>query len=300
MAATVKSGDNSKASYRLAAGRSCLILVLVVLLAGCSATRVVYNQLDWLLVWYISDYFTLEDEQEDWLEAAVERNIEWHRRDQLPKYAQFLREINRDFSTGMVTAEMLDRHNAKFIVLWDEFIVQTVPEVTAFFQTLSQAQIDEFIDNLEESNQELWEDFAGKTPEERKKSRQKSAIKGLERAFGRLSREQEEMILAYSHSLHDVSQEWMASRRQWQGDFRDLVTEHPPEPEFSDRMMALMLKPNRKDDPEYRRRVDENRHTMMSMIIALNGALTEKQRSKFSTSLMKFSRNFEILAAQET
>jgi len=100
--------------------------------------------------------------------------------------------------------------------------------------------------------------------------------------------------------MHDVSLEWMAGRRQWQQDFRDLVVERPPEPAFSDRMMVLMLEPNRNDNPEYRRRVDENHRTMMSLIVALSAELSDKQRAKFSKNLTTFSRNFEILAAQGT
>jgi len=276
------------------------ILLLCLFLAGCSATRVVYNQLDWILVWQISGYFTLEDEQEDRLEEMVDRNIEWHRYDQLPKYAQLLREIESDTSSGVMTVDQMERYYGRFIILWDEFIVQTMPDVTAFFMMLSQEQVDEFIENLEESNQELWEEYAGKTPEDRQKSRQEGAIKGLERVFGRLSGEQKELVRSYQSGLHDVSPEWMAARRQWQEDFRNLVLERPPEPEFSDRMARLMLEPNRMDSPEYRLLVDENRRMMMAMMAALSAGLTDKQRKRFSKRLNKLIRNFEILAAKET
>lgn len=276
------------------------ILLLCIFLAGCSATRVVYNKLDWILVWYISDFFTLNDAQEEKFEAVVEHNLEWHRRDQLPKYAQFLREIERDFSADVVTLEMLERHYARFMVLWDEFIVQTTPDMAGFFRTLSQEQVNEFIANLEESNQELWEEYAGKTQEERQERRQKSSIKGIERFFGRLSVEQKELILTYQASLHDVSLEWMASRRQWQQDFHDLIVERPSEPEFSDRMMRLMLEPNNDDSVEYRQHVQENRRTIMFMMVALSADLTDKQRKRFSKSLKKNARNFEILVGQKT
>jgi len=186
------------------------------------------------------------------------------------------------------------------MVLWDEFVVQITPDTTEFFRTLSQEQIDEFIANLEESNQELWEEYAGKTPEERQARRQKSAIKGIEKFFGRLSVEQRELIYSYQASLHDVSLEWMASRRQWQQDFRDLIVERPPEPDFSDRMMRLMLEPNSDDSPEYRRRVEENRQTIMAMMVALSADLTDKQRQRFSKNLKKYARNFEILVGQKT
>ena len=257
-------------------------------------------QMDWIAVWFISDFFTLDDEQEDRLEEAVKRNLEWHRHDQLPKYAQLLREIERETSAGVVSIEMMENHYVRFIVLWDEFIVQTMPDVSAFFLTLNQEQIDEFIGNLEESNQEMWEEYAGKTLEERQENRQKGAIKALERIFGDLSDEQKELIWSYQSGLHDVSLEWMASRRQWQQDFRDLVVERPPEPEFSDRMTYLMLEPNRADTPEYRQHVEENRKTMMAMIMALSAGLTDKQRGRFSKRLKKYARNFEILSIQET
>jgi len=276
------------------------VLLLCVFLAGCSATRVVYNQLDWILVWYINDFFTLDNEQEDWLEAAVERNMEWHRRDQLPEYARLLREIEQDISSRVMTPDRLERHYARIIVLWDEFIVQTMPDVTVFFLSLSQEQVDEFIENLKESNQELWDKYAGQTPEERQKNRQEGAVKAIGRIFGRLSDKQKHLIRSYQASLHDVSDEWMAGRRQWQRDFRDLVIERPPEPEFSNRMIRLVLDPNENDPPDYRHLVVENRRTMMSMMAALIAGLSDTQRERFSKRLKKYARNFEILAAQET
>lgn len=289
-----------RAPDRTSRCRRWLVLLLCLCLAGCSATRVVYNQLDWILVWYISDHFTLEDEQKDRLKEMVRRNVEWHRHDQLPKYAQLLREIESDVSSGDMTIDVMEYRYVQFISLWDEFIEQTMPDVTAFFMLLNQEQVDEFIANLEESNQELWEEYAGTTAEERKESRQKGAIKGLQRVFGRLSKEQKILVRSYQSRLHDVSHEWMDGRRQWQQDFRNLVVERPPEPEFGDRMRRLMLEPNYTDAPEYRQLVDENRLLVMNMTAELIAGLSDKQRKKFSKRVDKLIRNFEILAAQET
>ncbi len=269
-------------------------------LIGCSATRVAYNQLDWIVVWYLSDYFTLDDAQENHLKEAVRRNIDWHRRDQLPKYAQLLRAVNRDVTSGVVTGEMLERHYARSIVLWDEFVVHTVPEVSAFFLLLSREQVDEFVKNLEKSNQELWEEYAGKTAEERQTSRQNAVLKGLARIFGRLSAEQKDLVLSYQAALNDVSVEWMASRRQWQQEFRQLIVERPSEPEFGDRIVRQMLKPNIDDTSEYRKLVDENRKIVMSMLTALSGELTDKQRQRFSKRAKGLARNFTILSVRET
>lgn len=280
--------------------RWAFVACLCLLLAGCSATRIVYNQLDWLIVWYVSDFFTLDDAQEERLEQLVRKNVDWHRRDQLPKYAQLVREIDRDATTGAVTLSAIDRHYGRMIELWDEFIVKTIPDVSEFFLLLGTEQVDEFIANLEESNQELWEEYAGQTAEERRENRHKSTIRGIERLFGRLSRDQKDLVRLYQDGLHDVSLEWMAGRRQWQQEFRDLVVERPPEPEFSERMARLMLMPNENDRAEYRMLVEENRLLMMRMIVALDAELTDKQRKKFSHRMKKLARNIEILAAPQT
>ena len=69
-------------------------------------------------------------------------------------------------------------------------------------------------------------------------------------------------------NMHDVSDYWIESRRRWQQDFRDLVVERPQEPEFSERLTALMLDPNRNDDSAYRQRVDENRANFFALTLA--------------------------------
>ena len=107
--------------------KTWLVIILGILLAGCSATRLLYNQLDWGIVWYLNGFFSLTGEQKDALRESVERNLEWHRKTQLPKYAEFARALDRDIA-GEVTVELLDRRNKEIISFWDEFVLQTVPD----------------------------------------------------------------------------------------------------------------------------------------------------------------------------
>lgn len=281
-----------------AAVRRWLVILICLFLAGCSTTRFAYNQLDWLLVWYIDGYFDLDDEQEEELAVIVRRNIEWHRHEQLPEYVQLLRELQEQNASKQLDQERLDYFYAEFIRLWDEFIVHVTPEMTTFLGMLSQEQLDEFIENLEESNQELWDEYAGTTLEERRKKREKAAIKGIERFYGGLKRDQKELIRTNMAGLHDVSEEWMAGRRLWQQEFRGLLADPPPEPGFTEQMMNLMLDPNQFDTREYRSLVDENRRLMQAMTVELNGTLSDRQRKKFEKRVGKFIKNFEILAAQ--
>ena len=47
--------------------RAVAILVLVGMTSGC-AVKLVYNQLDWLIPWYLSDYLDMNGEQDDFFD----------------------------------------------------------------------------------------------------------------------------------------------------------------------------------------------------------------------------------------
>ena len=278
--------------------KTWLVIILGILLAGCSATRLLYNQLDWGIVWYLNGFFSLTGEQKDALRESVERNLEWHRKTQLPKYAEFARALDRDIA-GEVTVELLDRRNKEIIAFWDEFVLQTVPDVAAFFQLLDQDQIDEFLVNLEEENSELWDEYAGETPEERVERRERSAIRGMRRVIGGLDDEQKELIRSHLGRMVDVADEWMVGRRLWQTEFVGLIKSRPPEPYFSDRLADLMLDPNQFDDPEYRRKVEQNRQVTLVMMTELVNQMNDEQRARFSKRLNGYAADFDLLSAQD-
>ena len=242
--------------------------------------------------------FSLDESQEDQLRDAVQRNLEWHRQSQLPKYAAFARQVDRDLQ-GPVTVDLLEERLDQAIEFWDAALRRMTPDVSAFFLMLSDEQIDEFVLNLEDNNKELWDEYAGETPEKRIERRERAAFKGFKRVFGPLTDEQKALVRAYMANMHDVSEYWIESRRQWQQDFRSLMIDRPPEPEFSERLITLMLDPNRTDDPAYRGKVDENKRVFMEMTAALVAALNDKQRDRFSRRMNKFARDFEVLSSQD-
>lgn len=279
--------------------RTWSVLLLCGLLAACSTTRFAYNQLDWIIVWYLNGYFSLDEAQEEQLRDAVVRNVEWHRRTQLPKYAEYLRQLERD-AAGPVSPETLEQRFEQAIEFWDAALDHMLPDVSAFFLTFSDEQVDEFVANLEDNNQELWDEYAGETPERRMERREKAAFKGFKRMVGRLNDDQKQLVRSYLANMHDVSEYWIESRRQWQRDFRDLIKERPAEPVFTERLTSLMLDPNRTDDPAYRVDVDENRRIFIEMTAALSTILTDKQRERFAKLVSGFARDFEILSVQES
>ncbi len=93
-----------------------LSTVLLFLLAGCSTTKLVYDYGDKFVSWQLDSYFELNDEQEDWVEERMEIHIEWHRMEELPRYKNFLTDIQNSSKDGLTMIELdegYSRYEAK-------------------------------------------------------------------------------------------------------------------------------------------------------------------------------------------
>lgn len=273
-------------------------LCLAGLLGGCISTKFIYNQLDWLIVWYLDDFFTLNDEQEAELRRMVTRNLDWVRRAQLPAYAALLRAVEADAGAGRLDADTLELRYQAMLGLWDEFLRHVTPDAVAFLRGLDDQQVGDFIANVDEHNEELWEDFAGESPAERRERREKTAIRGLQRFTGRLSGEQKDLVRRYTDRMYDNSGEWLEGRRDWQQRFHDLVRERPPAAAFTARLQDLLLNPNAADSPAYRRQTEANRRLGFEMVAAVIGQLSERQARRFSQRMLGYAEDFERLASQ--
>ena len=271
-----------------------LLAAAMLTLGACSATRFAYNQLDWLIVWYIDDYFALNDEQREALSASVRRNLDWHRQSELPRYAEFCRRAEAEW-TSALTTETLERSYDELIDYWDALFDRLMPDIAEFLLSLDDEQIDQFVAKIEENNDEMRKEYSGETPDQRLRQRQKAIVKVTERFVGRLSRQQRNVVRQYASDLHDNSEEWMAGRRIWQQRFTSLLRERPDD--FAAQLRDIMLDPNQFDSADYRRRVDENRALIFDLYEVLLTDLSDRQRATLSRRLMRYAKNFDVLAA---
>ncbi len=278
--------------------RALVLFVLSLGLTGCLGTKFVFNQLDWVIAWRLNSFFSLNAEQEQRLREIVSRNLDWVRQEQFPGVVLWLRNVEADVSANAADPDRLAAHYEELVAYWDGFLIQVTPDAAGFLAGLSPEQVESLIGNMRDNNDELWEEFAGSTPEDRLRRRQKATIKNLQRFTGRLSKDQRELVAGYVGQLHDNAAEWMEGRRAWQARFRDLLLERPPPEEFRIRLQAMSLNPNDLDSEDYRGRVAENFATVFSMLAAVINSLDEKQRGRFSRRLLGLAADLDTLATQ--
>src|SRR5689334_14742773 len=89
------------------AARFVAVAAVALLLVSCSFTRFAYNQADTLASWTVDDYFGLNGTQKDEFNKRFERLYTWHRYEQLPDYAQFMRTAHTRMQDGLSREDVL-------------------------------------------------------------------------------------------------------------------------------------------------------------------------------------------------
>jgi len=259
--------------------------VFVLLGASACSTRFLYEKLDWFVVWKIGSYVSLQDDQKAELKTGVHDRLEYVRRNDMPRIAEVLRQTGQEVESGNVTAEMIDARYTEMLALVDEFMLGIVPISVKFLRSLDEEQLAELFENLEEINQEMYEEYSGRTPEERKKNRNESSIKGIQRFTGKLSDVQRQLITDSLAGMGDASEQWIEYQREWQHRFRLLVETRPPEDEYRAELTRLFVYPRNFHTPEYRATVDANRLIFNDMMAELISGLTDAQRQRMVKKL---------------
>ena len=268
-------------------------LVLVTVLGGC-VIRVAYNQLDWLALWYVEDYFELDRAQEPRAKRLIAQTLSWHRTTQLPQYAALARRLLEGAETS-VDAEFLATRYAEVVELWDALLRHVAPDLARLLQTLSDEQVESLFARLAEENSELEEDYSGVSPEERRAKRDKEIIQAFRRFTGTLNTSQEALVTGQTAQMHDLSSDWLRRRAVWQGEFRVLMTGRKADPVFVDRFTELVLDPNQFDAPGYRALVEENRQYSFRLVAEVLGNLTPVQAKRLQKNLKTYAADFDSL-----
>ncbi len=277
----------------------CLFLaVLTLILGGCSS-RFLYDKLDSVIVWRIQSYVSLTDEQKQDLKKDLQVHLDHVRINEMPGAADLLEQSTRELENGTMTSAMLDARYRDAMEVYDDLMLGIVPLVERFLRSLSDEQISEYFANIDEINDEMYEDYSGRTPEAREENRNRSALKMAKRFFGRLSDEQQALITDALARMDDASEEWIGYQRLWQQKFRDLVEERPAAEIYRSRLTDLFVYPRNLHSEEYRTRVDNNRVILNDMLDELFASLTDRQRKRAVKKLNGYTELLRELAKAE-
>lgn len=269
----------------------------VLLLVGCSLVQVAYNNLDWVIPWYVDDYVTLRGPQERLLNELVRKELGWHRTTQLPRYAAWLEELSQDVASGFTDAR-LTQHLARFEEFRKALMLETATHTATLLATLSQAQIEELFDNFEAYNRRFYEEYIGESPEELQQRR----IERMEGVFadwlGPLTARQRAAIAHWSRQRGSIAPALLAYRERWQARLGELLVYRTDEPRFTRDMQLLFVNPHLYSPATYLEKRERNIVLGKELFLAIMDEATPAQRARLRQKLEKYARDVIQLSLQ--
>ncbi len=274
------------------------VLLTGLLLAGCSAMQLTYNQADMLLGWRADNYFDFDPQQKHEFQLRINRLLAWHRREQLPDYAQFVYAAADRAGDGLTRDDilwMVDGFKKRYKVIVDRGIIDAAELLTS----LSTEQLRTLPKQWVKDNRNFVDDHdLGAGLDRQKRARLKRTLSQINDWTGNLSRAQEQRIEQMLDAVPLVEHLRHQDRLRRQAEFAELLKLRTQRQEFQPKLHAWLLEWEHGRTPEYERTVAEVFERRVEFYIALEKILTPAQREHVLKRLRGFGDDFKVLSGR--
>ena len=279
-----------------------VVVLLALLVAGCSALRLSYNQGPTLAYHWIDGYFDIEETQAPPVREAIDRFFEWHRRTQLPDYAALLARAQREVMEPAITPQAMCGWRAEALQRLDVAVEQAAPALAALMPTLTHEQLRHFEKKLERNGRELRKDFGQSDRDARAKAAFERALGRYEMIYGRLDDKQRSRLRELlAASPFDVER-WLAERARRNQDLLQVLVQArtsalPPAQAQATVKLAIerALRSPRPDYRSYQERLQQDQCAQASTMHAL---MRPDQRAHARDKLRGWEEDARLLAAR--
>ena len=191
--------------------------MLTVLVAGCSALRLGYNQGPTLAYWWLDSYLDFDDAQRIKVRDALSQWFAWHRKTELPPLAALLGRAAAEV-TADTSAEQACRWYDALQPRLDAAIEQALPLAAEIAMTLRPEQIDAVRKRQARANQEFRDEYLQPKAEARLKADLERALERTEMLYGRFSEPQRDKLQQIISASSFDPERWLADRQRRQRD----------------------------------------------------------------------------------
>lgn len=285
----------------LAAWRLLLSLILVSLLAGCSALRLGYTNGDTFLYWWLDGYVNFNDSQKTWVKRDIERLITWHRTTQLEDYARLLGHIQQKLHAP-VTAEDVLAEYAEVRKRAEIVIEHALPHLAELALAMEPEQIAHLERKFASNNDSYRKEYLRGSVEDRQRLRFKKVMKQANYWFGNFSAEQEEKIRLASSARPLDYELWLVERERRHQEMlkmlRKLRAERPPK-DVAQAMLRDYARASFDNFTfaQHREFFEGTRRGTADMVAVIINLATPEQREHASRRLQKWIDDSRALAA---
>lgn len=272
------------------------LLWLALLMQGCSAVRLGYNNSPQLAYWWLDGYFDFDRTQSVKVRADLQTLLNWHRKEEVPLLEQQLARLlvlgPQDITPAQVCSVYADLQ-ARAVAAMDSAATTLAATAT----TLQEPQI-QYLDRAFEKKDREWRDeWLEGTAEERAERRLKRAVEWSEWFYGSLSTAQVAMLTSrFANSQFDPEVQHREKLRRHQDlrtTLRSLLAK--PAPQAQADMRALLQRTVVSADPSYRQHLELLVQENCVTVAMLHNSSTPRQRAKLVKTLQGYQGDAQAL-----
>ncbi|MBW4935830.1 DUF6279 family lipoprotein [Marinobacter sp. F4206] len=193
-----------------------LFCISLLILSGCSSTRTAYRYADWGIVWWVEDYVTLTDAQKEQLSRDIDELRQWHCSYELPRYRRWLGTLETDVRQRNLDPDAVAYHQEQLFEFFPPLLNRAIPIATDLLASLTDEQVRELAENMNESQRERREEYLAEDLEATASARAERTEERVKRWLGALNEEQRAIIARWSEKRGRQTEIWLQGRRNWQ------------------------------------------------------------------------------------
>ncbi len=273
----------------------CIALMSVVVLAGCSSTKLAYRYADWGIVWWVDDYVPMTSEQESRLEQDIRDLRQWHCSIELPRYSHWLTRLKSDIRAGDLDESTVTWHQAKLFSFSPPLMDRAKPPAARLLASLSDEQVQQLAANMKESQEELENEFLADDPEKTRAARAERTTERVERWLGSLNDRQRETVSAWSEARGQQTEIWLEGRRNWQQALLDALEERDSDG-FAGRISFLIDNNEEVRGDRYRQMMSESKTAMAKLMTELLQQADQRHLDHLVERAAELEGDFDTLA----
>jgi hypothetical protein len=295
---------------RLGAGLRRFIIAATAALAGvalvgltsCSALRIGYSQAPDLVYWWLDSYVDFDGDQTAKVREALAQWFAWHRRTQLPDYADLLVRAQKEVLADTTPARVCD---------WQRELVKRAhtaydraePAAAEVVLTITSTEIAHLEKRYAKKNDEFRDEYLQADPAKRAKKNLERTLERAEMLYGRLDDAQRNRVgeqLARSPFDPEV---WLAERQQRQQDALRLLRSMGADGTMSREQAAGALRGyidriERSPRDGYRRYAERLTEFNCAIAANLHNGTTPAQRRAAAKKLASWEGDLRAIVAQ--
>jgi len=277
---------------------SVAIVFMMTLLGGCSS-NLVYNNLDWLVDWYIDDFVDLNKQQKNKLDKRLSQLLLWHRNQELGQYQKLLVQLKSDVSHKKLSSDQWLKYMLAIRSHWLRTRDKVGIQLSQMATELSANQVDDLFENMKVKNLDEEEEFNDQDAEDIQQEHFENIFDTVKDQLGSVNALQEQAINVYMQQWQSTTLEYLAYNRRIQAAakviFESNTFEKNQAEDLTRNLYQLLTHPQQYQTIELQKMIESNRVLSSLLLQAIHASITPKQQSQLNDNIEEMIELLEEL-----